>query len=61
MKPYYYIRLYREFDNAPKAAEIAERLSSEFEMNFQVGYHMPQPIYKSWIPNWFIRFITKKQ
>ena len=56
-KPHYFIRTKKEFENIPKA--VAELHSNHDTMTMTTGYHMPQPVYKSWVPNWVIRLIIK--
>ena len=54
-KPYFFIRnreTYPDLTKIPKAA-LAPHL--------ELGYYLPQPIYKSWVPNWVIRLITKNR
>lgn len=57
-KPHYFIRTKMEFDSISKAKSCLQHLQ-DFDKNYEVGYHMPQPIYKSWVPKWVIRLIIK--
>ena len=56
-KAHYFIRTKKGFENIPKA--VAELNSNYDTMLMTTGYHMPQPIYKSWVPKWVIRLIIK--
>lgn len=57
--PFYFIRTEKTFDNLPDAMDAKKELEPYFP-NLEIGYYIPQPQYKSWVPNWIIRLITKK-
>lgn len=54
----YFIRTKATYSNS----NLANQDLKEFfrEGSYEVGYYMPQPKYKSWVPTWLIRFITKR-
>lgn len=56
----YFLRLPKDFDNAIEAKKLADESRSEYALPFIVGYYIPQPQYKKWVPNWLIKLITKK-
>jgi len=57
-KPVYTIRLKRTFESFINANDFCHENSVNMN-EFQISYHIPQPQYKSWVPNWLIRLITK--
>ena len=60
-KPYYFIRFKSEYDTITDAERDFEFLDNRLGIcNIaQIGYHIPQPQYKSWVPNFLIKLITK--
>lgn len=59
--PKYFVRTTKEFDTIIEAEHHQELLEeyTELQIRFNVGYHLPQPKYKSWVPRWMIKLITK--
>ena len=59
-KPHYFIRFKGEWDNIPEATNALEQMiDTTLLAGLHLGYHMPQPVYKSWVPKWVIRLIIK--
>ena len=55
----YFVRTQRAFANLGDASDfMTEHGYSVSEHH--IGYYMPQPRYKTWIPFWVIDLITKK-
>lgn len=55
---HYKVAFNREFKTVPEANEFIKSLPNGVHM--VITYHIPQPQYKTWVPKWLIRFITKK-
>jgi hypothetical protein len=53
----YYIRYKKEYKTYQEAEKRFKFLGAS---NMEIGYYMPQPKYKKWVPNWLIRLITIK-
>jgi hypothetical protein len=53
----YYIRFEENFTNLPEAGTKLRELNKDLDL--EIGYYMPQPKYKNWVPNWLIRLIIK--
>lgn len=56
-KPKYFIRTIWRYETLPHASDALIQLYDP--ETFEVGYHIPQPQYKGWVPNWLINLITK--
>lgn len=59
-KPTYFIRFEKEYENYPDAQKVLKG-NQIILSNIEIGYYIPQPQYKSWVPNWLIRLITKNK
>lgn len=59
----YFIRFTKTWDNISHAQDAKQDLDQLYpEMpNIEIGYHIPQPQYKSWVPNWLIHLILKSK
>jgi hypothetical protein len=59
--PTYFIRFKSSHETVHDAEREAIYLNERLGISnlIQVGYYMPQPKYKSWVPSWLIRWITK--
>jgi hypothetical protein len=59
---HYTIQFCKTFSSFPNAQEAKEELDQLYPdlPNIEISYYMPQPEYKSWVPIWLIRLITKK-
>jgi len=57
--PHYFIRFKTNFESLPKAETDAKYLDERYGIGnlIHIGYHLPQPQYKSWVPLWLIRLI----
>jgi hypothetical protein len=58
MQPHYFIRTTQTFSTVPEAANYYKDM--EHKELFQVGYYIPQPHYRTWVPNWLIRLLQTK-
>jgi hypothetical protein len=58
-KPTYYIRFEDDFDSVIPAWKAKVELEKTIKEPLEIGCYMPQPLYKSWVPYWFIYLITK--
>jgi hypothetical protein len=60
-EPYYIIRTTKTFTNINDAREAKLELDQAYPLFplLEVGYHIDQPTYKSWVPKWIINLITK--
>jgi len=58
MKIHYFIRTSQNFKNISEAQAYMTAAGLP-QTGYEIGYHMPQPTYKTWVPNWLIRSITK--
>jgi len=58
----YFIRFKPSFDTIPQVEREMEFLDNRLGIGnlIKIGYYLPQPVYKSWVPNWIIRLITKR-
>lgn len=57
----YFIRFQESYDNLPEATNALQKASDTTLLaGLHLGYYLPQPVYKSWVPNWIIRLITKR-
>ena len=57
----YFVRVKQfVFDNISDATKKAKEIQYYTNTETEVGYHMPQPEYKDWVPAWLIRMIIKK-
>lgn len=55
--PEYFIRTRKSYNNLNA---VNEDLKTFYDWSkYEVGYYIPQPKYKNWVPNWLIRLITK--
>ena len=55
----YFIRTSYEYKTVTEAQEFLNSITDSKEL--EIGYYMPQPQYKSWVPNFLIKLLTKKQ
>lgn len=51
--PKYFIRTQQEWNSIQEIPGM--------KSGYTLGYHIPQPKYKTWVPNWVIRLITITQ
>jgi len=56
---YYYIRFNQRFKTIPEAVAARDRLTKLDLPHATIGYYIPQPQYKNWVPNWMIRLIKQ--
>ena len=56
--PIYYIRFEQDFYNLPEAEHFKESMQQS-NMPLEVGYFIPQPQFKAWVPLFIIRLISK--
>lgn len=62
MKVIYFVRFNEEFKTIPEAIKASKGKGIFYpNESFRVGYRIPQPKYKSWVPNWFIKYLIKHQ
>jgi len=59
MKKSYFVRTKEFFDTVQGAVKHLDNTFAFFHTKMDVGYHLPQPQYKAWVPLWLIRLITK--
>lgn len=57
----YHIQFNKTFESVPEAEEAKKELDQLYPdlPSTRIGYYMPQPQYKKWVPTWLIRFISK--
>ena len=55
---HYNIKLKRNFKTIPDAQKHLDNHCYDQRI-YEISYHMPQPKYKSWVPNFLIKLITK--
>lgn len=65
-KTIYFVRSIKEFETVPEAENFIKLMNhpagpANPGIRLQVGYHMPQPIYKTWVPYWLIRLTIKNK
>ena len=60
-KPNYFLRFTRSWETIGEAESASKDLNQLYPLlpKNEIGYYIPQPQYKSWVPNWLIRLITK--
>jgi hypothetical protein len=56
---YDYHKAITELKELAKLELTNERNVKLRENDLEITYYIPQPQYKSWVPNWLIRLITK--
>ena len=56
-KPHYYVRFIKSFDTVYEAKNYERQLPHK--TSIELGYHIPQPEYKTWVPKFIIKLITK--
>jgi len=56
----YFVRFKYDFDHIQDARMDAAYLDDRLGCGniIQIGYHIPQPQYKAWVPKWLIKWIT---
>lgn len=55
---HYFIETRQLFDSIHEA-QVFMKTNGYDPMLHGIGYHMPPPKYKAWVPNWLIKIITK--
>ena len=55
---FYFLRLPEEYGNLGKVSIALRKQSNE---KLQIGYYMPQPEFKKWMPRWLISFIQESR
>ena len=55
---FYFLSLPEEYGNIEKADKALRKQSNE---KLQIGYYMPQPEFKKWMPHWLISFIQESR
>lgn len=61
-QPHYFLRTSKSFNSISEAQKANQEFRKHYPniLPHEIGYHIPQPRYKSWVPSWLIRLLIDK-